>query len=437
MSVKARKENELRSRPFGGGGWYGYNNRDDVELTVRILITGGEVANIIGKGGETVKNIRSLSGAKVKITNGSLPERIVLITGNRITIYKATELICHKVEEFFERLHGDWNGPKSPLTLKLIMPASKCGFIIGKSGNKIKEIRESSGATISVGLDLLPYSTERIISITGSTGTVSHCVYLVCNVILNSPCSDASIPYDPCNEISGFASCTIFKDYGRECSIPLNNLAALGLGTKSTANIKPADLAALAGSQLRKSNRQNQNVSREHNNQKTKSNTEKISMTVPNDLIGCVIGKKGSKIAEIRQISGASIYIFKSEGSNENVDRRITIAGNKESIAVAKYLIEMSVQLQKANLGEEKLSYSPDNGSSSNSSTPTVVELFAKPHPITTISSLYAYIALTSDAKQSPPIQTTGVHRPKSSLKRKRSPSRERTNAVRTKWEHY
>jgi len=96
-----------------------------------------------------------------------------------------------------------------------------------------------------------------------------------------------------------------------------------------------------------------------------------------------------------------------------------------------------SVQLQKANLEEEKSSSSPDNGSSSNSSTPTVIELFAKPHPITTISSLYAYIALTSDAKQSSPIQTTGVHHPKNSLKRKRSPSRERTNAERTKWEHY
>lgn len=45
-----------------------------------------------------------------------------------------------------------------------------------------------------------------------------------------------------------------------------------------------------------------------------------------------------------RQTSGASIYIYKFEGSNENsenVDRRITITGNKESIAVAKYLIEM------------------------------------------------------------------------------------------------
>ncbi|KAF0772388.1 poly(rC)-binding protein 3-like [Aphis craccivora] len=399
-----------------------------------------EVANIIGKGGETVKNIRSLSGAKVIITNGSLPERIVLITGNRITIRKATELICHKVEEFFERIHGDWNGPKSPLTLKLIMPASQCGFIIGKSGNKIKEIRASSRAAISVGLDLLPNSTERIISITGTTSTVSHCVYLVCNVLLNSPYCDASIPYEPCNEISGFSSCTVFKDYTRECSIPLTNLAALGLGSKSTANINPADLAALAGSQLRKSDRQNRNGSREHNSQKTKSNTETISMTVPNDLIGCVIGKKGSKIAEIRQTSGASIYIYKFEGSNENsenVDRRITITGNKESIAVAKYLIEMSVQLQKANLEEEKLSSSPDNGSRSNSSTPTVVELFSKPHPSTTISSLYAYIALTGSGKQSPPIQTTGVHRSKNSLKRKRSPSSERTNVERTKWERY
>lgn len=65
------------------------------------------------------------------------------------------------------------------------MPASQCGFIIGKSGNKIKEIRASSRAAISVGLDLLPNSTERIISITGTTSTVSHCVYLVCNVLLN------------------------------------------------------------------------------------------------------------------------------------------------------------------------------------------------------------------------------------------------------------
>lgn len=57
-------------------------------------------------------------------------------------------------------------------------------------------------------------------------------------------------------------------------------------------------MAALAGSQLRTGNRQNRNG--DHKNQNSNSNTETISMTVPNDLIGCVIGRRGSKIAEIR-----------------------------------------------------------------------------------------------------------------------------------------
>lgn len=65
------------------------------------------------------------------------------------------------------------------------MPASQCGFIIGKGGCKIKEIRESSGAAIQVASDMLPNSTERLVSITGTTGTISQCVYQVCNVLLD------------------------------------------------------------------------------------------------------------------------------------------------------------------------------------------------------------------------------------------------------------
>jgi len=82
-------------------------------------------------------------------------------------------------------LNGDWIGPKTPLTLKLIVPVSQCGFIIGKNGNKIREIRDSSRAAILVGSNMLPHSTERLVSITGTTGTISHCVYLLCNVLLD------------------------------------------------------------------------------------------------------------------------------------------------------------------------------------------------------------------------------------------------------------
>ena len=78
-------------------------------------------------------------------------------------------------------------------------------------------------------------------------------------------------------------------------------------------------------------------------------------------MIGCIIGKGGSKIAEIRQISGAMIRISKSDdatnssNSERNSDvseRQITITGNPDSVALAKSLINMSLDLHKSKLEE-------------------------------------------------------------------------------------
>lgn len=65
-------------------------------------------------------------------------------------------------------------------------------------------------------------------------------------------------------------------------------------------------------------------------------------MTVPNELIGCIIGKGGTKIAEIRQISGAMIRISNcDERENGVTDRTITISGSPDAVALAQYLINM------------------------------------------------------------------------------------------------
>ena len=37
--------------------------------------------------------------------------------------------------------------PKPPVTLRLVVPASQCGSLIGKGGSKIKEIREVRNLT--------------------------------------------------------------------------------------------------------------------------------------------------------------------------------------------------------------------------------------------------------------------------------------------------
>jgi polyribonucleotide nucleotidyltransferase len=64
-------------------------------------------------------------------------------------------------------------------------------------------------------------------------------------------------------------------------------------------------------------------------------------MRIPNDLIGCVIGRKGSKIHEIRVSSGAQIKIAGNEG--DGGDRLVTITGTPEAVGMAQYLINSRI----------------------------------------------------------------------------------------------
>jgi len=105
--------------------------------------------------------------------------------------------------------------------------------------------------------------------------------------------------------------------------------------------LSPAALAALAGST---NQRPNPTMASSH---------QTHEMTVPNEIIGCVIGKGGSKIAEIRQLSGAMIRISNCEDRDApaNLDRTITISGNCESVALAQYLINMRISMETAGMG--------------------------------------------------------------------------------------
>ncbi|XP_046679775.1 poly(rC)-binding protein 3-like isoform X2 [Homalodisca vitripennis] len=330
----------------------------NVTLTIRLIMQGKEVGSIIGKKGEIVKRFREESGAKINISDGSCPERIVTVTGPTNSIFKAFTLICKKFEEFQELQNGGGGGggPRPPITLRLIVPASQCGSLIGKGGSKIKEIREVTGASIQVASDMLPNSTERAVTITGTSDAITQCIFHICCVMLESPPKGATIPYRPKPSVAGPVilaggqAYTIQGNYavpthgdGNKMSGgPLAGLAALGLGGLNSANtgLNPAALAALAGSQLRTNNPNRGN--QQNTNQQTHE------MTVPNDLIGCIIGKGGTKIAEIRQISGAMIRISNCEERDAGAtDRTITITGNPDAVALAQYLINMRKLLHK------------------------------------------------------------------------------------------
>lgn len=334
---------------------------------------GKEVGSIIGKKGEIVKRFREESGAKINISDGSCPERIVTVTGNTDSIFTAFKLICAKFEEFLGQMYqnngsagGGGGQQRPPITLRLIVPASQCGSLIGKGGSKIKEIREVTGASIQVASEMLPNSTERAVTVSGTSEAITQCIYNICCVMLESPPKGATIPYRPKPQVAGGPvilaggqAYTIQGNYAVPSAPDMSKLGnsplagLLGLGNLAGANpVNPtgntADaLAALAGSQLRTP-------------AGSGPGSQTHEMTVPNELIGCIIGKGGTKIAEIRQITGAMITISKYDDGSEDAskqDRTITIKGNADQVALAQYLINTRIAMETAGLGMAGVGY--------------------------------------------------------------------------------
>ncbi|XP_059542704.1 poly(rC)-binding protein 3 isoform X9 [Myotis daubentonii] len=306
----------------------------NVTLTIRLLMHGKEVGSIIGKKGETVKKMREESGARINISEGNCPERIVTITGPTDAIFKAFAMIAYKFEE--DIINSMSNSPatsKPPVTLRLVVPASQCGSLIGKGGSKIKEIRESTGAQVQVAGDMLPNSTERAVTISGTPDAIIQCVKQICVVMLESPPKGATIPYRPKPAstpviFAGGQAYTIQGQY----AIPHPDLTKLHQLAMQQTPFPPLGQTNPAFPGL-----------------DTSPPASTHELTIPNDLIGCIIGRQGTKINEIRQMSGAQIKIANAtEGSSE---RQITITGTPANISLAQYLINARLTSEVTGMG--------------------------------------------------------------------------------------
>ncbi|XP_074245525.1 poly(rC)-binding protein 3 isoform X9 [Saimiri boliviensis] len=302
----------------------------NVTLTIRLLMHGKEVGSIIGKKGETVKKMREESGARINISEGNCPERIVTITGPTDAIFKAFAMIAYKFEE--DIINSMSNSPatsKPPVTLRLVVPASQCGSLIGKGGSKIKEIRESTGAQVQVAGDMLPNSTERAVTISGTPDAIIQCVKQICVVMLEAY--------------------TIQGQYAIPHPDQLTKLHQLAMQQTPFPPLGQTN-PAFPGEKLPlHSSEEAQNLMGQSSGLDASPPASTHELTIPNDLIGCIIGRQGTKINEIRQMSGAQIKIANAtEGSSE---RQITITGTPANISLAQYLINARLTSEVTGMG--------------------------------------------------------------------------------------
>ena len=315
---------------------------------VRVLVSSRVAGSIIGKSGVNIQKLRSDNNASVRVPDGPGPERVMTIEADdEDSVIAVVEQSLPLMSEEVARSRPGQNNPRPvgrDIELRILVQQSIVGGVIGKSGYKIKEIREASGASMKVYQTCAPQSTERIVAMQGSPEKVVLALREVFKVLGDNEVKGAEVLYDPIN-FDGYYS-PEYGGYGTEADVVGPQSAGFGppggyrngrsggfgrdFGASGQRGFAPEFDFGFgkfgAGGGL------DDDVGEK----------ETTQVTIPKDSAGAIIGPSGSRIRKIRADSRASISISEAEaGSNERI---ITISGTAKQIETAQFLLQQCVR---------------------------------------------------------------------------------------------
>ncbi|EME28131.1 hypothetical protein Gasu_43000 isoform 2 [Galdieria sulphuraria] len=142
-----------------------------------IFVPRKSIGMIIGKRGETIRDLQYRSGASIRVVpdnevSVNTVERPIIVSGSLESVELAHNLINDIVNEGIERLGGDLSEsktlyPSASISLRIQIPNDKVGWLIGKSGSTIRELQQRSGARIQVAKPSETDIHTRSVTITG------------------------------------------------------------------------------------------------------------------------------------------------------------------------------------------------------------------------------------------------------------------------------
>jgi len=124
---------------------------------------------IIGKGGETIRQLQQESGAKIQVAKKEIPNtniRNVFVEGAPDRYEHAKRLIEAIVEEHQGALGIEHTG--NEICVKYPVPNNMVGLLIGRGGENLKKLMAKTHASIHIPKTSEPGSTERAVEIRGS-----------------------------------------------------------------------------------------------------------------------------------------------------------------------------------------------------------------------------------------------------------------------------
>jgi heterogeneous nuclear rnp K-like protein 2 len=372
---------------------------DDGLLTLRALVSTKEAGVIIGKAGKNVAELREETGVKAgvsKVVQG-IHDRVLTINGTLEGVAKAYSSMA---QTLLDNPISPTTPPISPtaatrgnnnegvVTIRLLISHNLMGTVIGRQGAKIKHIQDTSGVRMTASKTLLPQSTERVVEVRGSVEGIRLAMFEIGRCLIeDKDRAYGTILYNPSkagvltntanvgsslgvhdhhnnnnnnhhhshhhhqqqhhshhhNNNNNHSHNNNHHQNNRRSSYPRtgNGSADFGGHNNYSSNNNNNNNNASNGNNNNNNNRRRSTQSYPDN---VEVKTQHIS--IPSDMVGCIIGKGGSKISEIRRLSGSRISIAKVP-HDETGERMFTIQGTSEANERALYLLYGQLESEK------------------------------------------------------------------------------------------
>ncbi|TCD61423.1 RNA binding protein, heterogenous nuclear RNP-K like protein [Steccherinum ochraceum] len=295
-------------------------------LTLRALVSTKDAGVIIGKGGKNVADLRDQTGVKAGVSKviPGVHERVLTVSGSVEGVAKAYGLIVSQLLSASPSSPISSNPSAPPSSIRLLISHNLMGSVIGRNGLKIKAIQDNSGARMIASKDILPQSTERIVEVQGTSESIGRAVEEIGRCLLEDWERGVG---------------TVYFHPGANDERSGRRPGHQGGGGRRSNGEAPRG---------RTSPSPNSPTS-----QPTNLRTQNIS--IPSDMVGCIIGRNGTKITEIRRLSGSKISIAK-EPHDETGERMFTIVGTPEANEKALFLLYNQLESEKERrVGREQL----------------------------------------------------------------------------------
>ncbi|GAA5823394.1 hypothetical protein JCM10212_004315 [Sporobolomyces blumeae] len=356
-------------------------------LTLRALVSSKEAGVVIGRGGSTIAEIREKANVKAGVSKvvPGVPDRVLSIGGTTESVAKAYSLVAQTILENpvpSASSPTDGSAP-SPATnasasIRLLISHLLIGSVIGKGGAKIRSIQELSSARMVASKEMLPQSTERIVEVTGSAESVRVAVGEIAKCLIEDwERSQGTVLYHPGAEGLGGAGAAQgqgpqgqqgpggFNPAGQYQQQQGGQPGQRGPGGgrggyPGAAGGYPGNNGLRGGFPQNGGNRRNNGPQGAMNQggfpggpqgqsvvgNESDPNWREQKISIPSDMVGCIIGRGGTKINEIRRLSGSRISIAKT-AHDESGERMFVISGLPENNEKALFLLYNQLESEK------------------------------------------------------------------------------------------